>query len=100
MTEYKQLRRQGKDVPFGYREDPDSPKVLIPIPEHLEILKLAEQYLKNGSSYKAVSQWVTQASGVYLSDVGLWKRIRNINYTDARITSPTPAKEAETAQSN
>jgi len=62
-------------MPFGYKEDPTDPDVLLPIPEELELLEQAKKHLKK-YSYRAVAAWLSEQSGRAISHVGLYKRIK------------------------
>jgi hypothetical protein len=62
-------------MPFGYREDPKDPDVLLPIPKELELLEQAKRHLKK-YSYRAVAAWLSEQSGRPNSHVGLYKRIK------------------------
>jgi hypothetical protein len=73
--EWKPVVRSGRIMPFGYREDPNDPDVLLPIPEELELLEQAKKHLKK-YSYRAVAAWLSEQSGRPISHVGLYKRIK------------------------
>jgi len=73
--EWKPVVRSGRIMPFGYREDPTDPDVLLPIPEELELLEQAKKHLKK-YSYRAVAAWLSEQSGRPISHVGLYKRIK------------------------
>lgn len=67
--------RVGRTIPFGYRQSPDDPNLLLPIPEQLEKLELAKEHLKK-YSYREVATWLTNNTGRYISHVGLMKRVK------------------------
>jgi hypothetical protein len=73
--EWRPVVRIGRMVPFGYKEDPNDSDILLPIPEELELLEQAKAHLKR-YSYRAVSAWLSEQSGRYISHVGLYKRIK------------------------
>jgi hypothetical protein len=73
--EWVPIVRIGRSVPFGYRQDPDDPDILQPIPEQLELFELAKKHLKQ-YSYREVAAWLSETSGRYLSHVGLYKRVK------------------------
>lgn len=73
--EWKPVVRAGRIMPFGYKEDPNDPDVLLPIPEELELLEQAKKHLKK-YSYRAVAAWLSEQSGRPISHVGLYKRIK------------------------
>lgn len=61
-------------VPFGYQEDPEDPSILLPIPEELEALDKAKEFLKK-YSYRAVAYWLSRETEKYISPRGLKERI-------------------------
>jgi hypothetical protein len=73
--EWKPVVRAGRVMPFGYKEDPNDPDILLPIPEELELLEQAKKHLKK-YSYRAVAAWLSEQSGRTISHVGLYKRIK------------------------
>jgi len=70
---YTPIPRLSKTIPFGYKEDPNDPDMLLPIEYELLVLEKAKEYLKN-YSYRVVANWVTETTGRYISHVGLRKR--------------------------
>lgn len=75
VYEWHPVVRVGRTIPFGYRQDPNDPNVLLPIPEQLEKLELAKEHVKK-YSYREVATWLTNNTGRYISHVGLMKRIK------------------------
>lgn len=73
--EWVPLVRLGRFLPFGYRQDPDDPDILLPVPEELELFEQAKKHL-NQYSYREVSAWLSEVSGRYISHVGLFKRVK------------------------
>lgn len=67
--------RVGWIVPFGYEEDPDNPLILNPIPEKLDLLEKAKQYVKK-YSYPEVAEWLSYYAGETITSDGLRKRIQ------------------------
>lgn len=68
--------RVGRTIPFGYKQDPNDPDILLPIPEELELLEQAKYNLKK-YSLRDVANWLSEASGRYISHVGLKSRIES-----------------------
>lgn len=66
--------RVSKTIPFGYEEDPDNEKMLLPIEHELEALVLAKKHLKQ-YSYREVANWLTTQTERSISHSGLKKRI-------------------------
>lgn len=75
-NEWVAIPRVARTVPFGYMEDPDDKMVLLPIPNELDLLEKAKEYLKQ-YSYREVANWLTRNTGRYISHVGLRKRLEN-----------------------
>jgi hypothetical protein len=73
---YVKIPRIARTIPFGYKVDEDDPKWLAPIPEELEALEKAKQYLKQ-YSLRNVAAWLSKVTGREISHVGLTKRIKN-----------------------
>lgn len=67
--------RVGRMVPWGYKQDPDDPDILLPIPEELELMEQAKKFLKQ-YSYRDVANWLSEQSGRSISHVGLYKRVK------------------------
>jgi len=68
--------RVGRTVPFGYKQDPNDKDILLPIEEELELLEQAKKHLKK-YSLRDVANWLSEASGRYISHVGLKTRIES-----------------------
>ena len=47
---YEPKKIKGALVPFGYKKSEDDPKLVIPIPEELDVLKEAVKLHKKGQS--------------------------------------------------
>jgi hypothetical protein len=72
---YHPVVRVGRIVPFGYKQDPDDPDILLPIQRELELLEQAKKHLKQ-YSLRAVADWLSKESGRSISFVGLRSRIK------------------------
>lgn len=73
--EWKPVVRVGKQIPFGYKEDPADRDILLPVTTELELLEQAKKHLKR-YSYRAVAAWLSEQSGRMISHVGLFKRVK------------------------
>ena len=51
---YEPKKIKGTLVPFGYKKSEDDPKTVIPIPEQLDVLQEAINYIRRDSLYKSV----------------------------------------------
>lgn len=67
--------RVGRVVPFGYKQDPNDPDILLPVEKELELLEQAKVHLKK-YSLRNVAEWLSTESGRYISHVGLDKRVK------------------------
>ena len=76
------IKKRVRTIPFGFKQSED-PDYLEPIREELDALRQAREYSKT-CSYREVSQWVHRKTGRYISHVGLRKRIKNDNATEAK----------------
>ena len=74
QTEWIQIPRIARIIPFGYRINKDDMDLLDPIPYELEALELARKYV-NQYSYRQVANWLTKKTGRDISHVGLRKRL-------------------------
>lgn len=69
------LVRVGRVIPFGYKQDPDDPDIILPIESELELLQIAKKHLKQYAS-RDVAAWLSAQSGRSISHVGLLKRVK------------------------
>ena len=74
-SEWLEIPRISRTIPFGYREHKTDDKLLVPIIEELEALDLAKEYLHE-YSYREVARWLSDRTGREISYVGLRKRIQ------------------------
>ncbi len=74
QTEWIQIPRIARIIPFGYRLNKNDIDLLDPIPYELEALELARKYV-NQYSYRQVANWLTKKTGRDISHVGLRKRL-------------------------
>ena len=75
-TEWVQIPRIARTVPFGYKLNEDDSYLLDPIPDELDKLEMARKYV-NQYSYREVANWLTRNTGRDISHVGLKKRLDN-----------------------
>tara|TARA_A100000171_G_scaffold45971_1_gene50279 strand:- start:891 stop:1292 length:402 start_codon:yes stop_codon:yes gene_type:complete len=74
QTDWIQIPRIARIIPFGYKLNKDDIDLLDPIPYELEALELARKYV-NQYSYRQVANWLTKKTGRDISHVGLRKRL-------------------------
>ena len=75
-TEWIQIPRIARTVPFGYKLNEDDSYLLDPIANELDKLEMARKYV-NQYSYREVANWLSKQTDRYISHVGLRKRLDN-----------------------
>ena len=73
-TEWIQIPRIARIVPFGYKVNENDSELLDPIPYELEAIELARKHIKQ-YSFRQVANWLTTKTGREISHVGLRKRL-------------------------
>ena len=86
QTEWIQIPRIARIIPFGYRTNKDDMDLLDPIPYELEALELAKEYLKE-YSYREVAGWLSDRTGREISHIGLRKRIQKEKQRKSKATT-------------
>jgi hypothetical protein len=74
-NKWVKIPRASNTVPWGYKVSEEDDYILEPIPEQLFLLEQAKEHLKN-YSYRAVAEWLSEATGNYISHMGLRERIK------------------------
>ena len=74
QTEWIQIPRIARIIPFGYKVNETDKELLDPIPYELEALELARKYIKQ-YSLRQVANWLTTKTGRDISHIGLRKRL-------------------------
>ena len=73
-TEWIQIPRIARTVPFGYKINDTDTELLDPIAYELEAVELARKHVKQ-YSFRQVANWLTTKTGREISHVGLRKRL-------------------------
>ena len=73
-TEWIQIPRIARTVPFGYKINEKDSELLDPIAYELEAIELARKHVKQ-YSFRQVANWLTTKTGREISHVGLRKRL-------------------------
>ena len=68
-------KRVARTIPFGYKVNEQDNKLLDPIPEELEAIEQAKNYIKS-CSYREVAGWMQRKTGRYISAPGLMKVLK------------------------
>ena len=71
-------RRVSRIIPFGYEVSEENDKLLIEIPEHMELLKKAKKFIENHCSYKETAEWLSHHSGRTITGMGLREVLKRI----------------------
>lgn len=74
LKTWEPIVRTSRQIPFGYKVDPEDDWILQPIPEELDLLDQAKVHLKQ-YSYRAVADWLTEKSGRSITHAGLRQRV-------------------------
>ena len=75
-NEWVAVPRIARTIPFGYETDKNDDTILLPIPDQLDKLETAKNYLKQ-YSYREVANWLSANTGRMISYEGLRKRLDN-----------------------
>ena len=67
--------KQGQPL-WGYRRDPEHPGMLVPVPEQLERLEEAKEYVKR-YSFDTVARWLSAITGRRISYNELYDRVNH-----------------------
>lgn len=85
-TKWMRIPRISRTIPFGYKEDPDDPDILLPVAFELEALEKAKQHVRS-FSLREVANWLSEITGRYISNEGLRKRLASERTRQRRATS-------------
>ncbi len=73
-TEWIQIPRIARTIPFGYKINEEDKELLDPVPYELEAIELARKYVKQ-YSLRQIANWLTTKTGREISHIGLRKRL-------------------------
>ena len=85
-SEWLEIPKISRTVPFGYKVHEQDENILVPIIEELEALELAKDYLKE-YSYREVAGWLSDRTGREISHIGLRKRIQKEKQRKSKATT-------------
>ena len=71
---WRPVVRKSRQIPFGYKADPNDDTILLPIQEQLDALLEAKEYLKT-CSYREVSRWLSAKTGRTITYQALHKLV-------------------------
>ena len=64
-------RRVSRLIPFGYEVSEENEKLLIEVPEEMELINKAKKFIENNCSYRETAEWVSHHSGKKITGMGL-----------------------------
>ncbi len=64
-------RRVSRIIPFGYEVSEENEKLLIEVPEEMELINKAKKFIENNCSYRETAEWVSHHSGKKITGMGL-----------------------------
>jgi hypothetical protein len=63
---------KGNTLPYGWQQDEEGTKTLLPVPHELELLEIAIEHLAKGTSTdRKLATWINGLTGRSLSHMGL-----------------------------
>ena len=71
-------RRVSRIIHFGYEVSEENDKLLIEIPEHMELLKKAKKFIEDHCSYKETAEWLSHHSGRTITGMGLREVLKRV----------------------
>jgi len=80
MDEDKPITRKrvGRVVPIGYKVSEEDDRVLIQIPEHMELIEKAKGFIENNCTYKETAEWLSHHTGRKLTGMGLREVLKRV----------------------
>ena len=64
-------RRVSRLIPFGYEVSEENDKLLVEVPEEMELLNKAKKFIENHCSYRETAEWLSPHSGIKITSMGL-----------------------------
>ena len=81
MDEEKQIitrERKGRVVPLGYKVSEEDDRVLIQIPEHMELIEKSKSFIENNCTYKETAEWLSHHTGRKITGMGLREVLKRV----------------------
>ena len=85
-SEWLEIPRISRTIPFGYEVHEEDEHILVPIVNELEALEVAKSYLTE-YSYRDVARWLSDRTGRQISHIGLRKRIQKEKQRKSKATT-------------
>lgn len=70
--------RKGRVVPLGYKVSEEDDRVLVQIPEHMELINKAKNFIENNCTYKETAEWLSHHTGRKITGMGLREVLKRI----------------------
>ena len=64
-------RRVSRLIPFGYEVSEENDKLLIEVPEEMDLLTKAKKFIENHCSFRETAEWLSHHSGRKITGMGL-----------------------------
>lgn len=80
MDEEKPITRKrvGRVIPLGYKVSEEDDRILIQIPEHMELIYKAKKFIENNCSYKETAEWLAHHTGRKITGMGLREVLKRV----------------------
>ena len=76
--EFITRERKGRVVPLGYKVSEEDDRVLIQIPEHMELIEKAKSFIENNCTYKETAEWLSHHTGRKITGMGLREVLKRV----------------------
>ena len=70
--------RKGRVIPLGYKVSQEDEKLLVQIPEHMEMIDKAKNFIDNNCSYKETAEWLSHHTGRKITGMGLREVLKRV----------------------
>ena len=71
-------KRKGRVIPLGYKVSQEDEKLLVQIPEHMEMIDKAKSFIDNNCSYKETAEWLSHHTGRKITGMGLREVLKRV----------------------
>lgn len=80
MDEDKPITRKrvGRVVPLGYKVSEEDERILIQIPEHMQLIDKAKGFIENNCTYKETAEWLSHHTGRKITGMGLREVLKRV----------------------
>lgn len=80
MDEDKPITRKrvGRVVPLGYKVSEEDERILVQIPEHMQLIDKAKGFIENNCTYKETAEWLSHHTGRKITGMGLREVLKRV----------------------